>query len=54
MDENKLLDLKFSQTNTMYKDVILLAMWAVSQLNFIKNSALLPIQKLSVWCQSSE
>lgn len=54
MDENKLLDLKFSQTNIVYKDVTLMAMWAVPQLNFIKNSVLLPVQKLSVWSQPNK
>lgn len=47
-DENKLLDLEFSQnkTNIVYKEVILMATWAVPQFNFIKNSAPLPVQKL--------
>lgn len=54
-DENKLLDLEFSQNkkNIMHKEVFLMATGAVCQFNFIKNSALLPVQKLPPRCQTS-
>lgn len=53
-DENKLLGLKFSQDETnariVYNEVTLMAMWAVPQLHFIKNSAafnMMPDQQTS-------